>query len=79
MISRRDVENTNLRKSEDLAKLAEMLGYGRSFGQLQCNNGAFISSLLDFFDDNPGAMMAIQDWILENYDFEESENESKDE
>lgn len=64
-----DVEDMNLRKSDDLCKLAEMLGYGGFPMQLQCNNGAYVSSLLNFFDDNPGAMEAIQNWIIESNSF----------
>lgn len=73
MASRSEVENLRVRKSDDLCKMAEMLGYGDRFGQLQCNNGAYVSSLLNFFDDNPGAMEALQDWVLENSDLEDDE------
>lgn len=60
------IEDMRLRTSADLCKLAEELGYGGFPQQLQCSNGAFVSSLMNFFDDNPGAMEAIQNWILEN-------------
>ena len=80
------IENMNLRGSEDLCKLAELIGYKRPYGQLQCNNGAFVSSLLDFFDDNPGAMEAVQTFIIENIDgyelsdeLTEDDGESEDE
>lgn len=64
------VENLPLRKSEDLAKLAEMLGYKHkgkyATNQFQCSNGSFVSSLCDFLDDNPGAMEAVREWVLEH-------------
>lgn len=72
MATIRDIENLNLYRSDELCKLAEMLGYldkGRfAINQLQCNNGAYASSLLSFFDDNPGAMEAVREWVVENFD-----------
>lgn len=75
MATRKSIENLRIRKSDDLCKMAEDLGYKCPWGQLQCNNGAFVSSLLDFLDDNPGAMEAIQEWVLENCDLEETDDE----
>lgn len=75
MATRKSIENLRIRKSDDLCKMAEALGYKRPWGQLQCNNGAFVSSLLDFLDDNPGVMEAIQEWALENCDLEETDDE----
>lgn len=50
---------------ENIAKLVEDLGYKdpMHFGQL--NNGACIGSLINFFEDNPGALEAVFDWIRE--------------
>jgi hypothetical protein len=76
-----EVEDVQLRRSEDLCKLAEMLGYRRSFGQLQCSNGAYVSSLLDFFDDNPGAMEALHEWVVDHidaYELPEDDEEEED-
>jgi hypothetical protein len=75
MATRKSIENLRIRKSDDLCKMAEDLGYKRPWGQLQCNNGAFVSSLLDFLDDNPGAMEAIQEWALKNCDLDETDDE----
>ena len=65
------IRDIRIRESSDLCKIAELLGYkdtGRfAINQLQCENGAFVSSLLRFLDDNPGCMKAIQDWILNKY------------
>jgi len=78
-MNRSEVEKMNLRRSDDLCKLVEGLGYNTEPRQLQCNNGAYVSSLLHFFDDNPGAMEALQEWVLENSDLEEGEEEEDDE
>lgn len=81
MATKVEVIDMMLRKSEDLCKMVEEIGYRRSmYGQLQNNNGSFCSSLLDFFDDNPGAMDAVREWALENLedDFDE-EGEEEDE
>lgn len=69
MVSRLQVES--VRSHADLCKLAEMLGYGGFPNQLQNNNGSFVSSLTNFFEDNPGAIDAVTDWITENMGIEE--------
>ncbi len=78
-MNRKEVEDLRLRKSDDLVKLAADLGYDTYPNQLQCNNGAHVSGLLNFFDDNPGAMEALQEWVLENCDLEEEEDECEEE
>lgn len=82
MATKNDVENLRLRSSDDLCRLAEMIGYGKGrFQQLACSNGAYVSSLLKFFDDNPGAMEAVQEFILNNiesYEVDEDEEECDD-
>lgn len=78
MATRKEILDLRIDKSDDLCKMAEMLGYkqtGRyAINQLQCNNGAFVSSLLHFFEDNPGAMEAVQEWVLKNSDLEDEED-----
>lgn len=69
----REIGAMPFRTSQDLCKLAEMLGYGDRFGQLQNENGSFVSSLLNFFDDNPGAMTTIADWVIDNHDLPDEE------
>lgn len=58
--------------TSDLCKMAELMGYkdsGRfAINQLQCNNGAFVSSLLRFFEDNPGAVEAVHEFVRKNYE-----------
>jgi hypothetical protein len=60
----------------------EKLGYGRGRGrfggQLQNRNGSFVSSLTDFLDDNPDAMDAIRNWILDNHDLEDENEECEE-
>lgn len=73
-MNRNEVENLRLRKSDDLVKLAADLGYDTYPNQLQCNNGAHVSGLLNFFDDNPGALEAVQEWILNNSDLDEDDD-----
>jgi hypothetical protein len=78
-MKRSDIENAKLNDSEDLCALVEKLGYSRGrFGQLQNRNGSFVSSLTDFLDDNPDAMDAIRDWIVENYDLEDENEECEE-
>lgn len=71
MPTKREVENRSIRNSEDLCKLAEDLGYGGFPHQLQNNNGAYVSSLTNFLNDNPGAIEALVEWALENCDLDE--------
>ena len=79
MASRSEVENLRLHKSDDLCLLAEMLGYketGRfAINQLQCNNGAFVSSLLRLLDDNPDLMETMREWVLENCELDEEDED----
>ena len=63
-----EIRNIDLRNTDDLCKLAEMMGYGGKFGQLQCKNGAFVSSLLEMLNDNSAMMDAIHIFILNHLD-----------
>jgi hypothetical protein len=74
MATKSEIENLQLNKSQDLCKLAELLGYKRgAYGQLQNNNGSFVSSLTDFFDDNPGAMQAVAEWVLKHHQLDDED------
>lgn len=89
MATKSEVFDLQVRSADDLCKLAEMLGYkdqGRfAINQMQCNNGAFVSSLLSFFEDNPGVMEAIHEWVLEQtnkndpWELEDEEEECEQE
>lgn len=86
-MNREKLLDMRVRGSEDLCLIAEELGYkstGRfAINQLQCNNGAFVSSLLSMLDDNPGLMENIQEWLSDNHpdvnDDEDEECEEVDE
>ena len=55
--------------------MAELLGYRDSaFGQLQFPNGCFASSLFDFFRDNPAAVDAVVNWVLEEGETRDGED-----
>jgi hypothetical protein len=80
-MNRKEIERFKMRRSDDLCLLVEEIGYRQDPKQLQNNNGSFVSSLLHFFDDNPGALEAVTEWIADNYaeeDEEEIEEEESD-
>lgn len=52
------------RAVEALAKLCEKLGYKGN--QLLLPNGAAVTSITDFMEDNPGAVEALLTWIADN-------------
>ena len=76
-MNRKDIESFRLRGSEDLCVLVEKLDYRQDPKQLQNNNGSFVSSLLHFFDDNPGALEALQEWIADNCAQDEGDEEDE--
>lgn len=82
MANRDKIESMNIYNAEGLCQLAEMLGYGKGpLNQLQCSNGAFVTSLLDFFNDNPGAIEAVQQFVVKNADvfcLDEDDEEEED-
>lgn len=71
------ISNMRVRNLEDLALLVRDLGYKSELHQLQFRNGASASDLFDFFEDNPGALEAVVDWIHENYGDEEDEEDTE--
>lgn len=59
-----------MRNSEELCLVVEALGYrsrGTYLPTTQLKNGAYVTSLLNFFNDNPGALAAVERWIAENF------------
>lgn len=65
--------------AEGLCEVVEKLGYRAWVSQLQCKNGAFVSSLLAFFNDNPGAVEVLYDFIRDNHPVkEEGVDDSED-
>jgi hypothetical protein len=68
MTTRREIEDTDTQHgAEGLALMARKLGYRSRFGQLAFNNGATASDLFEFFDDNPGAVEAVVQWVLDEH------------
>lgn len=81
-MERREVEQFPLRNGSDLCKLVEELGYkdnGNHFPQLQLNNRAHVSSLLNFFDDNPGALEKVQEFIMDSKFLVSDDSEEEEE
>jgi hypothetical protein len=76
-----EIKNITVRSSEDLCKIAEILGYKKNgrfaCNQLQCSNGAFVSSLLSLLDDNPDLMDLIKEWLVKS-NLIESADEDED-
>lgn len=58
---------------KNLARLVNNLGYvdRTYFGQFQ---GASYGDLINFLEDNPGAVEAVQEWIIEQDDEQWKEN-----
>lgn len=81
MTTKNEVREFRPRNSDDLCKLAEMVGFGGgSEGQLQCKNGAFVSSLLEMIDDNPDLIDLIKDFVTDNIDaYEALEDDDEEE
>ena len=63
--------------AEGLCAVVEKLGYRAWVSQLQCKNGAFVSSLLAFFNDNPGAVEALYDFIRDHHPIKEDDDDSE--
>ena len=66
MISRKDIENLN-HNVKGLCHLARSLGYKDPCFQLINNDGSVVGDMLVFFDDNPGAIEAVFDWVLKHH------------
>lgn len=79
MATIKELEDINPRTAADLCKIAEILGYRRQTGgQLACKNGAQVSSLLDFIDDNPGLIEAMMNWTFDNVLLDDDDDEETD-
>ncbi len=73
-----DFDNMRMTVPE-LCRMAEELGYNEEPRQLQHNNGAYVSSLCHFLEDNPGAMEVLVEWARDNYAEEDEEESDEDE
>lgn len=64
MTTKQEIENMRIDTVEQLCELVEKIGYKGN--QLYFGSGACIGSLIEFFNDNPGAIEAVQQFIAEN-------------
>lgn len=55
------------RGTENFAFLIERLVGDPAIRQLQFNNGAHVSSILEFMADNPGLVEVMVEWVEDNY------------
>lgn len=62
-----------------LCKLANKLGYRDPFQQLINSDGSCVGDLLDFFEDNPGAIEEVINWVADQYGNEEYDEDEDDE
>lgn len=75
-----EINDRMVRNADDLIKLAADLGYDTYPQQLTCRNGAHVSGLLNFFNDNPGALEVVVEWIAKHHgDDSEEDYESEEE
>lgn len=76
MATIKELEDINPRTADDLCKIAEILGYRRrTGGQLTCRNGAQVTSLIDFLNDNPGLIEAMMNWTFDNVLLDDDDDE----
>ena len=73
------MSKTNPYNSEQLAAFIEERVRIAEIKQLQFRNGAWVTSITEFLDDNPGAIEAITNWINENYPILEEDESEEDE
>lgn len=62
-VTRREVEDVG--DWEDLCLLVRKLGYRGVADQLLIGNGAAVSDLIEFLEDNQGAIEVIVQWIVD--------------
>lgn len=69
-MNRRDIEGMRTegeRGFMNLCKLACALGYKDPCHQMMNKDGSCVGDLICFFEDNPGAIEAIKEWVLAEY------------
>lgn len=77
-LSRKDLDEARP-NSNGLIKIAGLMGYDTYPQQLITENGYAVSGLLNFLDDNPGAVEAVLEWIEEFYGNELDDSEDDEE
>lgn len=63
-ITLREIEATRP-TAKELALVCKKLGYRTGWDQLIFDNGASVTNLLEFFDDNPDAISCVLEFICE--------------
>lgn len=58
--------NEGARGFSNLCRIARAVGYRDPFNQGSLSNGGQSGDLMVFFEDNPGAIEAVIDWIRDN-------------
>ena len=64
MASKKMVENAK-QDIKGLARVARALGYRDPHYRMQLDRDCCVGDIIDFFEDNPGALGAVFEWILE--------------
>lgn len=79
-MNRNQIQDTK-QTVEGLCGLARKLGYKDPLYQLQNKDGSVVGDMLYFFEDNPGAIEAVIEWVEENYEdyFDNGDDEDSDE
>ena len=80
--TRKEFENLRTegnRGFQDLCVLARSVNGPAYFQQLINNNGTSVSDLIEFLENNPGAIQAIYDWVEAEDHFCQDCGELKDE
>lgn len=52
--------------TKELCLQLEQAGADKGFKQLQFDNGAYVSTLIEYLDNNPGLVETMANWIEEN-------------
>ena len=78
MASTREIEDTRL-TVEGLCQMARKLGYKDPASQLINSDGSVVGDFLYFLEDNPGAIEAIVEWVLQNHDLDDDEENEEEE
>lgn len=72
-----DLQTEGTRAIEDMAELAERLGYVGQ--QLTLPNRAHLTSITNMMEDNPGLVEAMYAWIADNLADEDPDEDEGDE
>lgn len=63
----RKLNNKGVKAIEDLCEISEKLGYHGLVKKITLKNGASVTSLLNFLENNPELVETIYIWIEKKY------------